>query len=540
MSERLCDRDDLAPLAARIRRVPLAHVPERGREACERLGLAAGPAADLVTGAAGSSPFLADLVRREAEWLADALERPPETVFAELWEGLPEEGGVTAVLSALRRAKGRVALLTALADLGGVWSLEEVTRALTEFADAAVWRLADALTSAEAARRHLPGLEAGARAADAGLVVFAMGKMGAHELNYSSDIDLIALFDESRYAPSDWAEARSALVRVVRRLARMLAERSAEGYVFRTDLRLRPDPASTPVCMSMEAAERYYEALGRTWERAAWIKGRPAAGDLEAGARFLERLTPFVWRRYLDFAAIEEAHAMRLRIRAHRGIGGPLRLDGHDLKLGLGGIREIEFFAQTHQLIFGGREPLLRRRATVEALAALAEAGHVGREDAAWLAEAYRAHRGIEHRLQMVADAQTHRLPRDEEGWRRLACLCGEGDPLRLRRALAERLEAVHARIEGFFARSEADGTDLPPPHEIEARFGPGAPETVERWARYAVMRSERARRSFRRIGRRLLERLAEAANPPGALAAFDAFLGGLPAGAQLFALFEA
>jgi [glutamine synthetase] adenylyltransferase / [glutamine synthetase]-adenylyl-L-tyrosine phosphorylase len=207
------------------------------------------------------------------------------------------------------------------------------------------------------------------------MVVLAMGKMGARELNYSSDIDLICLFDETRFAPDDYHDARASFIRVTRKLCGLLSDYTSEGYVFRTDLRLRPDPSVTPVCLSMDAAERYYESVGRTWERAAYIKARPCAGDLDAGARFLRMMTPFVWRKHLDFAAIQDAHDMRLRIKAHKGLNGALALEGHNIKLGKGGIREIEFFTQTRQLIAGGRDPELRSPRTIEGLHALGRQG---------------------------------------------------------------------------------------------------------------------------------------------------------------------
>ena len=205
----------------------------------------------------------------------------------------------------------------------------------------------------------------------------------------------------------------------------MISDVTAEGYVFRTDLRLRPDASVTPVAMAMAGAEQYYESVGRTWERAAYIKARAAAGDIAAGERFLGTLTPFVWRKHLDFAAIQDAHDMRLRIRDHKGLGGRLQLSGHDLKLGRGGIREIEFFTQTRQLIAGGRDASLRVRGTVEGLSRLVAAGWCPAEIADVLTRHYRAHREIEHRLQMLADAQTQTLPNSAEGWERLAAFTG-------------------------------------------------------------------------------------------------------------------
>ena len=229
----------------------------------------------------------------------------------------------------------------------------------------------------EIRRGKLPGATGDDIERAGGMVALAMGKMGAGELNYSSDIDLICLFDETRFDPDDWHEARASFVRATRKMAALLSDMTADGYVFRTDLRLRPDPAVTPVCVSMEAAERYYESLGRTWERAAYIKARACAGDIAAGERFLKTLTPFVFRKHLDFAAIQDAHDMRLRIREHKGLGGPITLPRHNMKLGRGGIREIEFFTQTRQLIAGGRDPDLRVRGTVARTAAREKASAV-------------------------------------------------------------------------------------------------------------------------------------------------------------------
>ena len=427
-----------------------------------------------------------------------------------------------AMRPALRTAKRRVALLAGLADLGGAWSLEQVTGALTSLADMATQAALDAALAHQVRRGKLPDT-------DAGLFILAMGKMGAHELNYSSDIDLICLFDETQFDPADYAEARTGFVRAVRRMTQTLSDRTADGYVFRTDLRLRPDASVTPVAISMETAERYYESFGRTWERAAFIKARVCAGDAEAGARFLDALTPFVWRRHLDFAAIQDAHDMRLRIRDHKGLHGPLRLPRHDMKLGRGGIREIEFFTQTRQLIAGGRDPYLRDRHTVQGLRKLAARGWVPEDVADKLADHYRFHREVEHRIQMVNDAQTHLLPKTEEGLERIACLMGRARA-GLEAELRARLTEVHVLTEGFFAPEERGAT---PEHSFD-------PEILERWASYPALRSQRAVEIFARLRPEILKRLSDAAKPDEALLALDGFLKGLPAGVQLFSLFEA
>ncbi|MBF9033790.1 bifunctional [glutamine synthetase] adenylyltransferase/[glutamine synthetase]-adenylyl-L-tyrosine phosphorylase [Rhodobacterales bacterium HKCCE2091] len=494
-----------------------------------------GAARDLLSGTAGCSPYLARLMEAERDWLAEALAAPPEETMAGLVAAArAAEGPETG--KTLRGLKRRAALLIGLADLAGAWDVAEVTAALTGFADAALAAALSAALLPELKRGKLPGQDETALDEAAGMVALAMGKMGAGELNYSSDIDLICLFDESRYDPGDEMEARAAFVRATRRMAATLSENTAEGYVFRTDLRLRPDASVTPVCISMAAAERYYEAEGRTWERAAYIKARPAAGDLEAGGRFLETLRPFVWRRHLDFAAIHETQDMRRRIKDHKGLHGGFALEGHNVKLGPGGIREIEFFAQTRQLIAGGRDAGLRLRRTLDALAALAERGWIEAAERDALSGHYNALRTLEHRLQMLADAQTHALPQTPDGFDRLARFMGESDTAAFRDGLMARFRAVHAQTEPFFAPrpggTERDGS--------EPVLSDTARETIARWPGYPALRSMRGQEIFARLRPELLNRLAAAAKPDEALAAFDGFLHGLPAGVQIFSLFEA
>ncbi|MEO0936831.1 MAG: glutamine-synthetase adenylyltransferase [Pseudomonadota bacterium] len=482
----------------------------------------------LIARVAGCAPYLAGLIGKEAGWLGAALQDPKAAVRDEI-AALP--GTAPDLLkSRMRQAKRRVALMTALADLGGVWTLEQVTGALTDLADAACDAALRASLAQVAARGKLPGRGPDTLDDCASLTVLAMGKMGAGELNYSSDIDLICLFDEARFDASDFAEARAGLVRATRQMCNLLSDITAEGYVFRTDLRLRPDPSVTAVCVGMEAAERYYESQGRTWERAAFIKARACAGDIKGGAAFLKTLTPFVWRKHLDFAAIQDAHDMRLAIRAHKGTGGPITLPGHDMKLGRGGIREIEFFTQTRQLIAGGRDPDLRLRQTVPGLRVLAEKGWVPQDLADSLAAHYRAHRTVEHRVQMVRDAQTHALPNSAEGFARLAAMMDMDLPA-LEADLQSRLEAVHTGTEGFFAPGQT--SDVPETPAVD-------PALMADWPRYPALRSERGAALFERIRPRLLARLADAAQPEEAVRAMGGFLSGLPAGVQLFSLFDA
>ncbi|MEM9845335.1 MAG: glutamine-synthetase adenylyltransferase, partial [Pseudomonadota bacterium] len=412
-----------APFQTRIARVPRAFDPAQGAQTLRLLPEFVPEISELISATAGCSPFLKTLLEQEREHLPGFFDAP-EMSFDAVLDALPDPHA-SGMPGALRKAKGQVALMTALADLAGVWSLEDVTDRLSRFADAATSIALQAGLLKEIHRGKIPTMHEDDALDGAGMVVLAMGKLGAGELNYSSDIDLICLFDETRFAQEDLGDARAGFVRATRGMCATLSDRTSEGYVFRTDLRLRPDPSVMPVCISMAAAEAYYESVGRSWERAAFIKARAAAGDLDAGGRFLETLRPFVWRRHLDFAAIEDAHNIRLRIRTQKKTGGRLSLEGRDIKLGQGGIREIEFFTQTRQLISGGRDPGLRSPRTLQALSQLAAKDWVPQDTAETLSDHYRMLREIEHRLQMVHDARTQTLPNTPSGWDRLSAMMG-------------------------------------------------------------------------------------------------------------------
>ncbi len=529
---------DGTALADRITRAPRPHDAATAAEVAQRFAGEPGPVRDLLAGTAACSGFLGSLIAREEAWLREALTQPPEAACAAILAAMAADTSA-ALGDALRIGRRRMALLVALADLGGAWSLDAVTGALTALADRAVGLALHTLVAEEIGRGKLPGVTAADTAEAAGMFVLAMGKMGAGELNYSSDVDLIVLFDETRHDPDAYADLRRGFIRVTQKLVKLLSEVTAEGYVFRVDLRLRPDPSVTPVCIATEPAEHYYESFGRTWERAAYIKARCCAGAIPAGEAFLARLRPFVWRRHLDFWAIEDAQDMRQRIRAHKGLAGPLAIPGHNIKLGAGGIREIEFFTQTRQLIVGGRDDGLRQRATLPALAALAAKGWVDAGTATSLADAYVAHRDLEHRLQMLEDAQTQTLPDSPEGLARLAAFCGRETVQAFEDDLRPRLQLVEALTEPFFVRDAAPEGGAP---ALEAIFAdPKAAETrITGWDRLPALRSDRARAIFHRLTPALLRRMALTASPDAALAAFDSFLSRLPAGVQLFSLMEA
>ena len=320
-----------------------------------------------------------------------------------------------------------------------------------------------------------------------GFTVLALGKHGAGELNYSSDIDLVIFFDPETTALRDPSEAATIYTRIAQQLAKLLQERTADGYVHRVDYRLRPDPGSTPTAVSLASAYVYYETVGQNWERAALIKARPVAGDLALGETFLNELRPFIWRKYFDFASIADVHAMKRQIHAVRG-HDEIAVAGHDIKLGRGGIREIEFFVQTQQLVFGGRRPGLRGRRTLDMLKALHDEGWITAQARDELSEAYRFLRTIEHRLQMVADEQTQRLPSDEEQLKRFAKFCGYPTVKAFSKALTDQAKIV----QGHYALLFEEGPELA--SDVGSLVFTGSDDDPDTLATLAAPRLPRAR----------------------------------------------
>jgi glutamate-ammonia-ligase adenylyltransferase len=454
----------------------------------------------------------------------------------------------------LRRAKRRAALTVALADMAGVWPLGKITAALSALAETALGLATAHLLRGAAADGDLVLPDETDPERGSGFFVLGMGKLGAEELNYSSDIDLIVLYDDERITYTGSRSLQDCFVRLTRNLVRIMEARTQDGYVFRTDLRLRPDPGATPVAMSVLAAETYYESMGQNWERAAMIKARPVAGDREAAAQFLAQLTPYVWRKYFDFAAIQDIHSIKRQIDTHRGIRD-IKVAGHNLKLGRGGIREIEFFAQTQQLIWGGRMPSLRVRSTREALVALAAAGRISRQEGETLSAAYRFLRRAEHRLQMVDDRQTQTLPADRKGLERIAVFLGYSGGEEFSEALLGHLRAVEHHYRQLFSEAPSLGG----PGNLVFTGGEPDPETLETltnlgfknaaavssaimgWhhGRYPATRSARTREMLTELMPALLAALSRTADPDAAFMKFDEFLSRLPAGVQLFSLFQ-
>ncbi len=502
----------------------------------------------------GASPFLSSCLIREPSFLrrlwTEGPDRRMQEIFAEI-EALPADAGEEAARRALRQARRRTALAVALADIAGIWGFEAVTGALSRFADAACSAALRVLLTRLASRGALAPADPENPAEGSGLIVLGLGKLGGRELNYSSDIDLILLYDPDRVPAQKPYEIQSHFLRLARSFIAMLSERTLDGMAFRVDLRLRPDPISTPLAISTQFAERYYENRGQTWERIALVKARPVAGDLRAAEEFLERLAPFVWRRSLDFAAMRDLHDMKRRIDAQHG-NGTIGARGHNLKLGRGGIREIEFFAQTHQLIWGGKDRRLRTIPTCDSLRALTAAGHVPSETSESLIEAYRFLRRCEHRVQMVADKQTHALPKNAAEFETLARFLGYRDGQTFTRDLIDCLRQVELQYESFFEFPfpvKADGKSVSPTLAEGGRLrrmgfrNPGAAaRIVEKWrsGRCPAARAPRSRELLQSLASPLLIAMCGTADPDLAIERFDRLFDNLQDGLQLFSLLRA
>jgi len=506
-----------------------------------------------------ASPYLAGLARRWPDRLAAILDDEPAARLAAILGATTAlTGGADELRAPLRRLKGELHLLTALADLGGVWDLDQVTDALSRFADASVNAALRAVAADQRERGKLVSPPDDPRGPVPGLFGLAMGKHGAFELNYSSDIDISLFWEPDALIPAlaDGVEPQRFLDRLAQSLAALMQERTGDGYVFRVDLRLRPDPSSTPPVVAAPTALAYYESVGQNWERAAFIKARPVLGDLAAGTGFLKALRPFIWRRSLDFPAILDIQSIKRQIHVHK-TGDGLEAAGANLKLGRGGIREIEFFAQTQQLILGGRDPGLRTPRTVEALAALRDAGHVAVDACAELTDAYVTLRRLEHRVQMLDDEQTHSLPEQPAARARIAALAGVSDLAGFDAGVEALLLGVNQRYGELFEGGEELSSPYgslvftgvendPETLKTLDRMGFSDPvmvaDTIRGWhhGRIPATRTARGRELFTRLAPRLLTALADTGAADAAFRRFAVFFSGLSGGVQVQALFLA
>ena len=503
-----------------------------------------------------TSSYLRALMTKDPIRLVSILRQDPRERVAELAEKAISERFDTEpkVMRHLRLIKQDAALTIGLADLAGLWNVKQVTNALTDIADSTL-RGALRFCLSEQHRRgklNLPNPDNPEE--DCGYFALAMGKHGAGELNYSSDIDLIVLYDgETAPCPDKW-EMQTDFVRMTKRLVKIMQDRTEDGYVFRTDLRLRPDPGATPPAVSVLAALQYYESMGQNWERAALIKARTCAGDIKAGDYFLGEIIPFIWRKYFDYAALADVHSIKRQIHAHKG-HDTIAIKGHNVKLGRGGIREIEFFVQTQQLIAGGRNPALRGRETIPMLGELVNLSWIEDQARIEMSEAYEFLRKVEHRIQMQRDEQTHNLPQSDDGVAEIGRMMGYSDADAFKKDLRRWLETVQTHYVNLFREEQELGAeeggnlvftgedDDPGTLETLANMGFKQPsevtKTIRAWhfGRYPATRSTKARERLTEFTPALLQALAKTDNADAAFLSFNEFLAALPSGVQVFSL---
>ena len=511
----------------------------------------------LITAMAGNAPYLARLIGKYPEQLL----MNHRHGCSEAWTALMQELGTLDLATAsqeslmreLRHLKARAAFTIAMADIQNEWPLLQVTQALSGFAAAAVGASLRFLLLKAAARGELNLASMQQPEATTGIIILGMGKLGAFELNYSSDIDLIVLFDHAALPYIGPKNAQHFMNKIASDLVFILQERDANGYVFRTDLRLRPDPMSTPLAVSTAAALSYYETVGQNWERAAMIKARPIAGDMPASEAFLREMIPFVWRKTLDFATIADIHSIKRQMNASKG--RVITVAGHNIKLGVGGIREIEFFVQTQQLVWGGRIPNLRVRGTLDSLRELAEQSMITPETRDYLTHSYYYLRTLEHRLQMRNDEQTHTLPADDATLHEVSVFMGYESVETFDAACRAVLTGVHTiytdsmvgtaplAVEGnlVFTGVEADAETLKTLANLGYEEGQRVSDIIQGWHRGSrrSTRSKRSRQVLTELIPSLLTALSKTANPDSAFFHFDDFIGRLPSGAQIFSLFH-
>ncbi|PZO81693.1 MAG: bifunctional [glutamine synthetase] adenylyltransferase/[glutamine synthetase]-adenylyl-L-tyrosine phosphorylase [Mesorhizobium amorphae] len=552
----------IVPLDAANAAEALADVIEAAEAAdpaiAQRIGRPS-EARDFLAAVFDLSPYLRGAARkmpRAIETWVENRTRERLAAIGSAFEALPAEaGGEAALMRELRALRNEAHLLIALDDLSGRATPLKTVERLSALAESAVGAAVDFLLREAHASGKLALPDPERPSEGSGLIVLGMGKLGGRELNFSSDIDLIVFFEGDAPAIRDPLDAGEMFARLTRRLVRILQDRTEHGYVFRTDLRLRPDPGSTPLAIPVEAALIYYEGRGQNWERAAMIKARAIAGDRKAGERFLAELRPYVWRKYLDYAAIADVHSIKRQIHAHRGFGAAA-VEGHNVKLGRGGIREIEFFVQTQQLIAGGRFPELRGKETVPMLHALARKGWIAGEEAEALSAHYWFLRRVEHAIQTVADEQAHSVPEDAEGVERVARLLGfasrDGFATALRGAMEDVEKHYAALFETAPELSSGVGNlvftgDVDDPDTLQtlASLGFERPSDIARivrgwhFGRYRATQSAEARERLTELTPALLKAFGETGRADATAVAFDAFLAGLPAGIQLFALLQ-
>ncbi len=506
----------------------------------------------------GNSPYLASLIRRYPEDTLNFVQNPADACFGNLSNALsqprPAEETEADFMSFLREQKNLAALLIAMADCSGTWPLETVTKKLSEFAN-----LCLELAIAKALRVRMKagdlpwpdGLSPSSPISveanqTCGYFILGLGKLGAEELNYSSDIDLIALYDPEK---ADYVGRKSlsdCFIKLTQDVVRYIDQRTMHGYVFRVDLRLRPDPGATPVALSLDAALGYYHSVAANWERSAMIKASFAAGDPERAQAYLDELSAWVWRRNMDFEALRDIAAIKNQINRHYDIEDA-DFAGFDVKLGIGGIREIEFYAQVNQLLHGGRNPSLRMHSTMATLSHLHTLDLTPHQVCEDLLAAYRYLRMLEHRIQMIHDEQTHSIPSGPEDIDRLTCFLGYASQEDFRQDLVNHTKLVSRHYDNLLPDSGEQSTALTEKQlksllvQSTIKNVDAAYDLVAAWqyGRYRSLKTNRARALLAQCLPELMSGFSQSSSPDAALIRFDAFLSQLPAGVQLFSLLQ-
>ena len=511
----------------------------------------------LLESAFGNSPFLTRTVLRGPETLIYPLLHEFDDGFVKLLDAVKttESSELPNFEEQIRLARQRASVLVALADLSSEWDVDQVIGRLSEFADVVLQQTVRAVLF-EATRNGIFVPQDPQRPEiGSGLFVLGLGKLGGLELNYSSDIDITVFFDEVKLADRVKDHPKSFAIWAVRTLVHALQSTQPTGYVFRVDLRLRPDPGSTQVSMSTTAAKQYYRDFGQNWERAAMIKARPVAGDIQSADQFLTELSAFVWRESLDFLAIEDIQAIKGQLEYHAG-SQTIAFEGQNIKLGRGGIRQIEFFVQTQQLIYGGRQPDLQVRGTLAALRVLMREGHVTSRAFTHMTTAYRYLRQLEHRLQMIDDQQTHSMPTDRVSLERVAYFQGERSIRHLKSRLLTHLSNVERHFDNLFKGSdpvslaqgplvftgvEDDPATLVTLERLGFKEGPVICDVIRQWHRgqLKATETETERELLTKVIPDLLVAFSDSGDPDAAFLEFAELIGRLPDGARIFALFR-
>jgi [glutamine synthetase] adenylyltransferase / [glutamine synthetase]-adenylyl-L-tyrosine phosphorylase len=512
---------------------------------------------DLLESIFGNSPFLSKAAIKNPQCLSRLIELGPNKGWEIFFESFQRESSAIADINSLKKylrtQKEIASLHIAICDICGFWDLFEVMRNLSDFADMCVTVSLNALLRIESDRGNIELKDKYNPQLDSGIFIIALGKLGAQELNYSSDIDLMVLYDIETLPYRGEKSPQEFAIKLTKELIRILDERTPDGYVFRTDLRLRPDPGSTSVAVSTEAAELYYESWGQNWERSALIKARIIAGDQKTGNTFLKNLEPFIWRKSLDFYAIQDIHSIKRQIYAAKG-GAKIDLLGHDIKIGRGGIREIEFFVQIQQLIWGGRNTRLRNARTLEGLTSLQEYGLVESDTAQQLAASYVFLRNLEHRLQMINDEQTQKIPIEKSRAEALSMFMGFENFKSFTEVVTHHLRQVERHyanlfedapdltIDGnlVFTGADHDPDTLHTLSKLNFENPEAVSQIIRAWhhGRYRATKSPRARQILTEIIPNLVSSFGKTTQPDRAFLKFDYFLEQLPAGVQLFSVF--